>query len=214
MKRFLYLFFCLGVLSCAENLREPATARGLSGVPLKEGALMTDEEFSLALNICQAYRTKTVNFKGEHLNKIFYLTLKEKSCTGESSQYSLGILFDGEHFVSPTSQAYIGGFQTHQQGFLARPCRYILQGERLRNPTHFSLDNGQKIEITFAPKSLGKHYWVRLGKAGEKIFYFQVNLDHSSPMVGTNTKSILLQACDAYPSMKYSELNQQLQQPN
>ena len=220
MKRFLLcplLAFMLLSLSCADGIAFLSEREGEDGLllnlPLQEGRLMNDAEFTLAFNICQAYRTKSVNFKGEYLNKTFNLALEGRNCHGDHSQYTLGVHFDGNDFFSPTEQPYIGGFETHEQGHLALLCQHLLKGEKLRNPAILSLSDSQNMEVTFTPGRAQGHYLIRVGKG--KTFRYQVNLDHSSPMVGTNTQTTLRQSCDPSSGpLEYSELVQFLQGPN
>ena len=172
---------------------------------------MSDREFTLALNVCQAYRSKSINFRGEYLDKNFRFLLQEKNCEGEVRKYSLDTRFDGQGFQSSHPVPYIREFETHTQGHLGRICSHIMQGER--GPAGFLDRESEATQITFTPQDSSEHYRVRIGE--RKILSFQVNLDPASPMLGANTRTTLWEVCEqsGWPP-DYSELIQLLQVPD
>ena len=189
------LLLCYPLFSCVKGEVREA-----------EGA-MNNEEFTLALNICQAYRSKNVNFKGEYLDEIFHFDLHRRSCQGEVRKYSVDARFEGSGFEASASESYISEFETHNQGHLAGICTNIMKGERGRGPA-----SGASTKIMFTPKDPRDHYRVKT--VDGRIIGFRVNLDHSSPMVGVNTHTTVRQSCQKADAQAYSEWVQLLRMPD
>lgn len=129
---------------------------------------MSEAAFVRAMEVCLAYRKKSVNFRGELLGSSFKFFVRQQSCAGKVTRGTVDSRLRSPAsdtsmiFTAESRLPYVDTVQTHNSGYLAQTCPRIIKGERIYNPTY--VKNGiSEVEITFLTEG-EFHYLLRFFK--------------------------------------------------
>ncbi len=168
MKIWLGLFL-LTPLGCGDfngssSLQSDIEALGATISPT--GSSLSDEEVSVALRICYAYRSKGTRFRTDRLNKLFRFEMEKTDCDQSKKIESFNstlkldsndvMYFDAPSFMGPYNRVV----QTHDNGHLGSICRQLFAGTTPRNT---SVEGDRLLEFSFL-KRFQDGYLVRYGK--------------------------------------------------
>lgn len=131
---------------------------------LSETSPMSEEEYAIALRICQSYRAKSVLLRSRSDHPSMRFLTSKIPCRGESSEQILEAkLRQG----SDPFTLFFGDIpvETHQRGHLASVCPLIIRGIRQDNPSFWELEGDKIMELTFFPPRPGEEqYQLRFGR--------------------------------------------------